>query len=527
MVMKFNSWQGKVNQLTAAVSLGLVALGTSSAVLAQNAQVVAAAPQAQAPLTAQPKVVAAKTSTLVMKDAGPSCAGGLPEPMVIQMNVGKSTLVNMPEQIVRRTLGDPEIVAGHMVAPRVLYLAGGRIGSTNAILEGASGRCVLMDIRVELDTSSLQSKLAELIPNEKGIKVSSAADSIVLSGVVADATTVDRAVTIANAFARASYTQNGERTNAALGSAPAVSPRIVNLLAVSSPQQVMLEVKVAEVSKTLLNKLGVGIGVKGRTSGSWTFDLMTPHLSGSNIAATAAHSLTDLITLEAQKDDGLARILAEPTVMAISGQEGSFLAGGKILIPVAQSSSTVGGGAAIGLQEREYGVGLRFTPVVLADGRINLKVAPEVSELSQQGAKVSTTNDTGAVSNTSVFPLITTRRASTTVQLMDGQSFVIGGLVKSSTTASISAFPGLGELPILGALFRSNNFQQEKTEMVFVVTPRLVKPLAPDYQLPTDRVTAPAFSDMVVQGKLEGQAQADTASTKPAPQPQADGMQLK
>jgi len=188
------------------------------------------------------------------------------------------------------------------------------------------------------------------------------------------------------------------------------------------------------------------------------------------------------------------RVLAEPTVMAISGQEGSFLAGGRIFVPVAQDNNKVT------LEEKEFGVGLRFTPTVLAGGRINLRVAPEVSEISREGIGISA----AGFSNNAVLPLITTRRASTTVELFDGQSFAIGGLIKNSQTTSINGLPILGEVPVLGALFRSTDFQQDRTELLFVVTPHLVRPLTAGYKLPTDSVTTPGRASLFLGGLLEG-----------------------
>lgn len=253
--------------------------------------------------------------------------------------------------------------------------------------------------------------------------------------------------------------------------------RVVNLLSVGAPQQVMLEVKIAEVSKTLLEKLEAGVIVNGR-SGSWSTTLAANFLTGTlGGLLDARKSNGSRLTLEAQKQDGLVRILAEPNVMAISGQQGTFLAGGKIFIPVAQDNNKVT------LEEKEFGVGLRFRPTVLAGGRINLEVAPEVSEVSREGIGLSAVG----VSGSAVLPLITTRRASTTVQLYDGQSFAIGGLIKNNLVTSLKGLPLLGEIPILGALFRSADYQHDRTELVFVVTPHLVKPLPPNYTLPTDR----------------------------------------
>jgi pilus assembly protein CpaC len=219
------------------------------------------------------------------------------------------------------------------------------------------------------------------------------------------------------------------------------------------------------------------------------------------------------IGIDAKHNNELVKILAQPTVMALSGQEGSFLAGGKIFIPIVQNSN---GASTITLQEEEFGVGLRFTPTVLDHGRINLRVSPEVSELSTQGVSVSASS-TGS---TSILPLITTRRASTTVQLHDGQSFIIGGLIKNNVTQNIHAFPILGELPIIGALFRSTEFQSDKSELVFLITPHIAKALPPDYKLPTDHFVEPSRSEMFLHGKMEGDAApaADPASN-PAPNP--------
>jgi pilus assembly protein CpaC len=151
------------------------------------------------------------------------------------------------------------------------------------------------------------------------------------------------------------------------------------------------------------------------------------------------------------------------------------------------------------LEEKEFGVSVKFTPTVLGNGRINLRVRPEVSELNREGIGIVASG----VSGTAILPSFTSRRAETTVQLMDGQSFAIGGLIKNNTKASIKAFPFLGELPVIGALFRSTDFQTDRSELVFVITPRLVKPLPTSYRLPTDGYTPPSRSDLMLNGRLE------------------------
>jgi pilus assembly protein CpaC len=266
---------------------------------------------------------------------------------------------------------------------------------------------------------------------------------------------------------------------------------------VHGTQQVMLEVKVAEVSKTLLDELGVDVNLT-RTFGNTSVNLLSQLLSAGSTALTAgrANGLST-VTLTAEMKKGLVKVLAEPTITAVSGQEGSFLAGGKIYIPIPQT--TLGGGTIITLQEKEFGVGLKFLPTVLEDGLINLQVTPEVSELSQVGTVVK-----GLGNQSSLLPTITTRRASTTVQLRDGESFAIGGLVKNNVTQTIKAFPVLGELPVLGALFRSTAFQTDKSELIFVVTPRLAKVLPPDFVLPTDTYVPPKRSEYFLEGRVEG-----------------------
>ena len=260
----------------------------------------------------------------------------------------------------------------------------------------------------------------------------------------------------------------------------------------------------AEVSKTLVDQLGASLGIN-KTIGSWSYSLLSSLLS-NNPSGLSGASKNNFFNLDAQKRDGLIKVLAEPNIMAISGQEASFLAGGKIFIPVSQTNN--GGTPTITLEEKEFGVAVKFTPTVLEGGRINLKVSPEVSDLNKEGIGITATG----ISTTAILPSFTTRRATTTVQLFDGQSFAIGGLIKNNVTSNIKALPGLGEVPVLGALFRSTDFQTDRSELVFIITPHLVKPLPADYKLPTDEYIPPTRGDVFLQGKMEGRA--------PAPQPQ-------
>ena len=456
--------------------------------------------------------------------------------MAPQMSLaeGKSTLMRLPFAASRMSVGDPRIADVILLNPSEVYLLGRSVGTTNLILWNKNNDATIVDLAVGIDSSSLQARMNELLPNEKNIHITVAGDTLILSGVVSDAVKADQALSLANAYvqrsARSSSTAGaGASAAPAAGAAPAAPaatpdaamPRVINLLSIAAPQQVMLEVKVAEVSKVLVDQLGASLGIN-KTIGSWSYSLLSSLLS-NNPSGLSGASKNNFFNLDAQKRDGLIKVLAEPNIMAISGQEASFLAGGKIFIPVSQTNN--GGVPTITLEEKEFGVAVKFTPTVLDGGRINLKVAPEVSDLNKDGIGITATG----VSTTAILPSFTTRRATTTVQLFDGQSFAIGGLIKNNVTSNIKALPGLGEVPVLGALFRSTDFQTDRTELVFIITPHLVKPLPADYKLPTDDYIQPTRGDMFMQGKMEGSAAAPAATSAPAPaapmQPQAAAAQ--
>lgn len=459
-------------------------------------------------------------------EVGPDCKGEAARPAQLALQVGKSSLMRLPEPVRHRSVGNPLVVQALMVAPDTLYIAGVDVGTTNMIIQGKSGLCSVLDITVAMDPSAVQATLAAALPDEHDIKVMAAADTLVLTGTVSDATAAARAVELATAYVRRPLrglmvpdkedaASQKQRENQNQGGAAAT--RVVNMLSVRAPQQVQLEVKIAEVSKTLLDRLEAGVTWRFG-SGSWGATLLSNFISGTaNASFRATKGATGRsIAGAAEKQDGLVRVLAEPNVMAISGQEGTFLVGGKFYIPVAQDNNRVT------LEEKEFGVGLRFTPTVLSGGRINLRVAPEVSELSREGIGVSATGFSG----TAIMPVVTTRRATTTVQLYDGQSFAIGGLIKSNLVANLKGLPVLGEIPVLGALFRSTDYQQDRTELVFVITAHLVKPLSGNaYTLPTDKVGEPSRAGLMLGGRLEGPPPPVTTAAMSAPAPAAPPAQ--
>ncbi|MEK7924623.1 type II and III secretion system protein family protein, partial [Burkholderia contaminans] len=457
---------------------------------------------------------------------GPNCVGAVRESTSVSVPLGKSLLVPMPEPVRNRTIGNPAVAQATMVSPQTLYILGLAVGTTNMIVQGKSGACRVIDVAVGADAGGLQASLTQLMPGERDIHVSTAAGTIVLAGTVSSSMAAQQAVQIARAY--------GDSAGDPAGGGKA-GGGVLNMLNVTSPQQVMLEVKVAEVSKTLINQMGSALNIQGGF-GSWSGALVSNLLAGvaTGIAFSKANNKPFNLAADAQNTDNLVKILAEPNLVTISGQEATFLAGGKIFIPIPQSGSN--GVSSITLQEEEFGVALKFTPTVLGNGRISLKVAPEVSELSQTGVTLSASN----IGGTSILPLITTRRASTTVQMGDGETFAIGGLIKDNGTGALKALPGVGEIPVLGALLRSTSFQQDRTELIFVITPHLVKPLqTADVPLPTDSFTKPNEIDVYATGNMEGRGglrkhgaqpangaaaapQTPAQAPAPAPAPQSD-----
>jgi pilus assembly protein CpaC len=386
-----------------------------------------------------------------------------------------------------------------LLSPTELFLLGRKPGSMNVVIQDTAGRCAIKDIIVSADPATLQAQLSEAMPEESAIKVRAADSALVLTGVVSDAVKLSQVLAIAHA-----YGDTG---------------KIINLLHVASPQQVMLEVKIAEVSKTLLDRLGLNNFERAFTNAAGVSTVIQGIIGGGSSLLSRIHggpglpgvaSNSTQLGIDANRKDGIVRVLAEPNIVAISGQSASFLSGGKIFIPVAQSQS--GGAPTITLEEKEFGVGLKFTPTVLGNV-VNLKMVSEVSDLSQTGTPFTTVGGTVAI-----LPSMTTRRVDTTVQLGDGQSFVVAGLIKNNLNEALNKFPGLGEAPVLGALFRSSEFANDETELMFVVTPRLVKPLSGPVALPTDMHVTPSRSDVMLMGKGEGtRPPAAPATVAPAP----------
>ncbi|MDN5936558.1 MAG: pilus assembly protein N-terminal domain-containing protein [Nitrosospira sp.] len=328
-------------------------------------------------------------------EALPAAATGM------NVTLGKSALLRLTAPVTRLSVGNPEVADVMLISPREIYVLGKTIGTTNIILWTRGGQTTVINVTVIMDAAAVQSKLQELMPDEKSIRVSAAGDSLVLSGTVSDTLKADRAVALADAYVRAAVgIQGGAQRGGAQGGAQGGtqagaqgggqsgesqgagqglgSIQVVNLLQVGSNQQVMLEVKIAEIDRKVAEKLGFDFQRAVRKAGSAWTQIMTGIIGGAPgmlFQSRGTPDIGDSFLIDAEKKDELIQILAEPNIVAISGQEASFLVGGEVMIPVPQFAGV------ITLQSRQFGVGLRFTPTVLEEGRINLLVSPEVTEL--------------------------------------------------------------------------------------------------------------------------------------------------
>ncbi len=369
-----------------------------------------------------------------------------------------------------------------------LYIFGKGSGETTVYATDKAGRMVYAaNVRVGNNTGSVDEMLRMAMP-DASIQATPMNNLVLLTGTVASPSDVAEAQRLVQAYV-------GEGT------------QVVSRLRSATPLQVMLKVRIAEINRSVLKKVGVNLLSRDGTGGT-AFGIgqgnpgtFTPGGGGVFNIATQGTTLgiagklfgLDLLgTLDLAQTDGLVTTLAEPTLTALSGETASFLAGGEFPIPVAQGNS------AISIEYKQYGVGLAFTPIVLADGRISMRVRPEVSELSEAGSV-----KLGGY----VVPALTTRRAETTVELGSGQSFMIAGLLQNHHSNGISKAPFLGDLPILGNLFRSTNFQKNETELVVVVTPYLVRPTSHQLALPTDGYRVPTDGQRVLEGQsFDGQS---------------------
>jgi pilus assembly protein CpaC len=418
------------------------------------------------------------------------------------MERGKSVFLKAGYAVKRVSVGAPEILDVVVLNSTELQLVAKAVGTTNLLIWDPSGKLqAAVDVYVSSAQSQLQSELRRILEVED-ITVESTGHATVLKGSVPSAVKLEQALEVSKA-----YLGDGAGGNGGRGS----PGKIVNLLQVGGNQEVMLKVVIAEMSRRVGREFGVNFNALIE-AGSGTINVASflqglsdpPDASGVIPIADAVNFATLLsgygaleqlaVLMDALDERGLGKVLAEPTLLARSGETASFLVGGEVPIPVAQG----GAFGSITVEFKPFGVGLGFTPTVLGPDRIHLQVAPEVSDIApENGIEVGGT----------VIPGFTTRRAATAVDLKDGQSFAIAGLLSESVRELSGRYPLLGDIPILGSLFRSSLYQKNQTELVIIVTPHLAKPLGPGpHALPTDSFIEPSKTDFYLFGRLEGAA---------------------
>ncbi len=386
--------------------------------------------------------------------------------------VHRSTPVEISRPFKRIAVSQPGIADAAPTSPDRLYVRGRAIGATNILVYDAAGRLVeVIDVRVQHDLGAIQSDVAALFPDAR-LNLRTVANRLHVRGDVPDDATADEIMQIASSYA---------------------PDAVINALKVSSPQQVMLEVRFVEASREDVKEIGLGSEVS--RAGDFIFSTGSSLLSGNTPKTLASilgasGSVNIDIFLQALEEKGIIRTLAEPNLVARSGETASFLAGGEFPVPVAADEDR------ISIEFREFGVSLDFTPTILSDSRMSLEVSPEVSQLDPRNSV--------RLSNVEI-PALSVRRANTIVELADGESFAIAGLIQTTVDSSSVQTPWLGDVPILGALFRSNRFRENETELVIIITPRLVDPAPAGTKLsdPLASYSEPSEAERLLMGELE------------------------
>ncbi len=405
----------------------------------------------------------------------------------LRLAVGESKIVETEAPFKRASVANPDVADQIVLSPKQIYLAGKVAGTTTLTLWGKDGQVAnVFQVRVSPDVTRLKEQIHTMLPHESGIQVMSSHDHITLAGNVSNMESLAKALTLAEPYA---------------------PEKIINLIQVGGVQQVMMEVKISEMQRGLLKRLGVNFSRQQLGHRDFTVGLLNKLSSSEQnadtgfldtiISSTATAFLgfnigndAWTVVLDMLKQHNLSKSLAEPTLIAESGQAAEFLVGGEFPIPIPQQLGQVT------IKFKEFGVGLKFTPTVLSEGRISVIVNPEVSELDFSN---------GIVTQGFQIPALTTRRVKTVVELGDGQSFAIAGLLQDNIKEVVAKYPFLGDIPVLGALFRSTTFQKNETELIVIVTPHLVKPLNMVKQtLPTDHYLEPNDFELLLMGYVDG-----------------------
>jgi pilus assembly protein CpaC len=411
----------------------------------------------------------------------------------VALGFGKSIVIDLPVDIKDVLVSNPQIANAVVRSARRAYLIGVAIGQTNIYFFDADGRQIAgFDIAVKRDLNGLRDALKQLLPDED-VKIEGVNDGVMLSGSVANAAEAQQAVDVATRLV-------GDIN------------KVVNALTIRGRDQIMLKVTVAEVQRSIIKQLGINLnGSLGYGNTVLNFNTSNPFsangqaLSSTALSAQFGSPTGNSIgaTLQAMERAGVLRTLAEPNLTAISGESASFLAGGEFPVPGGFVCDSTTHNCQIEVQFKKFGVGLNFTPVVLGGGRISLKVMSEVSEVTSDNELILQQAVSSNQSASVTIPGIKTRRAETTVEIPSGGSLAMAGMIQEQTKQQINGLPGLMQLPILGALFKSRDFINNTTELMVIVTPYVVHPVArKDLSLPDDGFADASDPSTILLGRL-------------------------
>jgi pilus assembly protein CpaC len=380
----------------------------------------------------------------------------------LSLGIGKSIVIDLPRDIKDVLVADPKIANAVVRSAQRAYIIGAAVGQTNIVFFDSAGQQIAAyDIAVKRDLNGARAALKQIMPNSD-IQIEGLGDSVVLTGTAATPIEAQQAGDLA----------------ARLAGGP---DKVVNSITVRGRDQVMLKVTVAEVARSIIKQLGIDLsGQFNYGTAVVNFNNTNPFtatgqaLVGTNAITTSFGSTPSVsATLRAMESAGVTRTLAEPNLTAISGESATFIAGGEFPIPTGVTCQTTAAGSvgqcAPSIAFKKFGISLNFTPVVLTGGRISLRVMTEVSEVS---------NDNSITVTGITVPSVKTRRAETTLEIPSGGSMAMAGLIQDQTKAAINGLPGLSQLPVLGTLFRSRDFQDNKTELMVIVTPYIVRAVA-------------------------------------------------
>jgi pilus assembly protein CpaC len=401
----------------------------------------------------------------------------------VPLGIGKSVVIDLPRDAKDVLVANPAIANAVVRSTRRAYLIGVAIGQTNVFFFDGDGRQIAgFEIAVTRDLNGMRAALRQMLPGAD-IRVEGIGDSVVLTGSAANAIESQQAFDVAAKLAGG-------------------VDKVVNSITIRGRDQVMLKVTVAEVQRDVIKQLGINLNAS-LGYGNTVIRFNTDNPFSANGAAISDTALTGgwlngtnsvSATLQAMERAGVIRTLAEPNLTAISGESATFLAGGEFPIPSGRTCDPATGACQTTITFKKFGIGLNFTPVVMSEGRISLKVSTEVSELSQEGALVQ-----AGIS----IPSLRVRRADTTVEIPSGGALAMAGLIQEQTKAAINGVPGLLQVPVLGALFKSRDYVNRQTELMVLVTPYIVRSVAPkDLSRPDDGFADPADPSSVFLSKL-------------------------